>query len=184
MTYKSIVYSTHAQERLRDRELRVGMLRWLMEIHYDPSVDAVGIRFTTGFGKRLRTVEVAPGVHIDLDAENHVVAFELLDASDHIPLEALTRLPSGEIMLTLAEAAKESGHSPATLRVLINQGRLKGKKQGRDWLVSLTDVWNYLESREARGPKTKLPRRTREALKRKRAAVASAPRPSRRAKSV
>jgi excisionase family DNA binding protein len=155
-----------------------------MYMHYDPSVDAMAIQFTPGGERYAKSVEVKPGVILDFDHDGRLLAVELLDASWHIPIEELKTWPSGETWLTLAEAAKESGHSPATLRVLINQGRLKGRKKGRDWLVSLTDVWNYLESREARGPKTKLPRRTREALKRKRAAAASAPRPSRRAKSV
>lgn len=136
-----------------------------MKMHYDPHVDAMLIQFTPGRGKRLHTVDVSPGVRVDLDKENRLVALEVLYASDHIPLAELMLLPSADIELTLSEAANESGHSPGTLRVLINQGRLVGRKRGRDWIVTAADLWNYLESRSARGPKTKRPPRARAAIK-------------------
>ena len=136
-----------------------------MDIRYDPAVDAMAIQFTGGGGKRPRTVVVRPGVHLDFDAEGRLVALELLDASNHVPRAQLLKLASAEVELTLAEAAKESGHSAGTLRVLINQGRLVAKKRGRDWIVTLADLFNYLESRSVRGPKTTLPRRTRAAMK-------------------
>jgi uncharacterized protein YuzE len=137
-----------------------------MHSHYDPAIDAMLIEFTSSRGKRVRTIEVRPGVNLDFDAANHLVALELLDASDHIPRETLLQLPPAAIELTLTEAAKESGHAPGTLRVLINQGRLMGRKRGRDWIVTRAALWNYLESRSVRGPKTTVPRRTREAMSR------------------
>lgn len=137
-----------------------------MQSHYDPAADAMLLQFTGSRGKRIRTVEVRPGVNLDFDAANRLVALELLDASEHIPREALLQLPPAAVELTLADAAKESGHAPGTLRVLINQGRLVGRKRGRDWIVTRAALWNYLESRSARGPKTTVPRRTREAMSR------------------
>jgi excisionase family DNA binding protein len=52
-----------------------------------------------------------------------------------------------EEILTLKEAAEDSGLSPATLRVQIHNGRLVAVKRGRDWLVSPAALQAYLESR-------------------------------------
>lgn len=143
-----------------------------MRVHYDPSVDAMQVWFRPGRGTHFHSVRVTDDIHLDLDSNNRLVGLELMYASDHLPVGELMSLPLPTVELTLAEAAKESGHSPATLRVLINQGRLKGHKRGRDWMVTLFDLVNYLESRDARGPKTKLPRRSRIRLKKRDAAAA------------
>lgn len=54
-------------------------------------------------------------------------------------------------LLTLGEAAAESGLAASTLRVQLNAGRLKGEKRGRDWFVDSTSLLNYLKSRSSRG---------------------------------
>lgn len=46
-------------------------------------------------------------------------------------------------MLTLIEAAASLGLSPITLRLQIRNGRLKAKKQGRDWFVTPREVERY-----------------------------------------
>lgn len=53
--------------------------------------------------------------------------------------------------LSLTEAADESGLSAGTLRVLLNSGRLKGSKRGRDWSVTRAELDTYLDSRAPAG---------------------------------
>lgn len=119
---------------------------------YDMEADALMVQLRSAErGERVRTQVVAPGVHLDFDTAGHLLGLELLGASQHLPRETLAALPSPVQYLTLAEAAKESGLAPATLRVQINHGRLKAVKRGRDWFVDTTALLNYLESREPRG---------------------------------
>lgn len=99
----------------------------------------------------VRTMEWGDGVLIDVDPNGRVLGIEVLDASTRFDADTLASLRVPEVRLTLAEAAAESGLSPSTLRVQLNSGRLSGKKQGRDWTVTLADLWNHLESRAASG---------------------------------
>jgi excisionase family DNA binding protein len=48
--------------------------------------------------------------------------------------------------LTLAEAAKQAGLSPSTLRVQIWNGRIKATKVGRDWVITRDELRAYLKS--------------------------------------
>lgn len=118
---------------------------------YDPSVDAFYLCKPVEQKGRVRTTIVRDGVHIDFDDKGRFVGLELLDASFHLPAEMLAQTPEPDSWDTLAEAAMDSGLSPATLRVLVNRGRVPGKKLGRDWLIDGVALWNYLEQREARG---------------------------------
>lgn len=128
-----------------------------MHIQYDVQVDALTIQLTSGRG-RPRTVQVAPGVHLDFDQSNRLIALELLDASHHVPRQTLEQFPSPKRYLTLVEAAKESRLSADTLRSQIHKGRITAIKRGRDWLVDATALTNYLESRDARGRPATHPR--------------------------
>lgn len=99
-----------------------------------------------------RTVKVTPGVLVDLDDQQRAVGLEILDASMVVAPELIAGAsPPPVHELTLAEAAKESGLSSATLRVLVNNGRLPATKRGRDWAVARHELWNYLESRAPSG---------------------------------
>lgn len=131
-----------------------------LQMHYDPTVDALALMLRPG-GQSARTVEVTPGVRVDFDARGRLVTLEVLDASWHADRAALEQLPTGDVFLTLAEAAGESGLAAATLRVQINRGQLPGTKRGRDWLVSRTDLLNYLDQRDARGRPAASPRARR-----------------------
>ena len=53
----------------------------------------------------------------------------------------------------IAEAAKLSGYNPASLRNLIRQGRIKGRKIITVWLVSRSSLVAYLREQEAKGEK-------------------------------
>jgi uncharacterized protein YuzE len=138
---------------------------------YDLEADALMVRLRSAErGEHVRTQVVTPGVHLDFDTAGHLLGLELLGASHHLPRETLAALPSPVQYLTLAEAAKESGLSPTTLRVQINHGRLKAVKRGRDWFVDSATLLNYLESREPRGrpPKAGRTRRGAESPRRAR----------------
>jgi excisionase family DNA binding protein len=46
-------------------------------------------------------------------------------------------------MIPLAEAARQLGVSPTTLRVQIRNGRLAATKTGRDWFVEPEEIERY-----------------------------------------
>lgn len=121
-----------------------------MKITYDPGVDALAIHFVAN-PKSARTEEVSEGINLDFNAKGKLVAIEILDASRFAPAATLGKLDSAREDLSLADAAEESGLSPDTLRSLIHKKRLPAAKEGRDWKVSRADLYNYLESRDARG---------------------------------
>jgi excisionase family DNA binding protein len=122
----------------------------IMKIEYDKDVDALSISFTDR-PRSARTEEVSEGINLDFNKKGQLVAIEILDASRFASLESLGKFSETSHELTLAEAAKESGLEPDTLRSLIHKGRLKARKDGRDWKVELADLYSYLESRDARG---------------------------------
>jgi excisionase family DNA binding protein len=120
----------------------------MITMTYDATVDALAVQLQSpGRGRRVRTIEVSPGVRLDYDDRGRLLALEVLDASVHVSPQVLARIPNGEEFLTLAEAAKESGLSSETLRGQIHKGRLHAIKRGHEWAVSATDLLNYLESR-------------------------------------
>jgi excisionase family DNA binding protein len=121
-----------------------------MKIEYDKDVDALSISFVDR-PRSARTEEVSEGINLDFNSKGKLVAIEILDASRFASQESLNKLPETSTELTLAEAAKESGLEPDTLRSLINKKRLPARKVGRDWKVDLADLYNYLESRDTRG---------------------------------
>jgi excisionase family DNA binding protein len=123
-----------------------------MKITYDGNVDALSIQFVDR-PRSARTKEVGEGINFDYNSRGKLIAIEILDASRFAARDKLEQLPKASNELTLQEAAKETkGQLEAvTLRSLINKGRLKARKVGRDWKVELADLYNYLESRDARG---------------------------------
>jgi excisionase family DNA binding protein len=121
-----------------------------MRITYDKDVDALSIDLVDQ-ARSASTKEVAEGINLDFDKKGNLVAIEILDASRFGSAASLAKLPATSNELTLAEAAKESGLEPDTLRSLINKKRLPARKEGRDWKVELSDLYNYLESRDSRG---------------------------------
>jgi len=121
-----------------------------MKIEYDESVDALAISFADN-PRNAHTKEVAEGINLDFNSRGKLVMIEVLDASRFAPREKLRKLPSARRDLTLTEAAEESELSADTLRSLIHKKRLPATKIGRDWMVTLADLYNYLESRDTRG---------------------------------
>lgn len=108
-----------------------------MRFTYDIHADALGI-WLTEEPAQVVTRRLAPDVSVDIDDEGRLLSVEVLDASRYYSRATLEQLPTGKEFLTLAEAAVESGLSPATLRSQLNKGRLDSMKRGCDWLVSAT----------------------------------------------
>jgi excisionase family DNA binding protein len=54
-------------------------------------------------------------------------------------------------LISLPEAARRYGLSPKTLRLLVQKGRLKARKMGRDWFTTPEDIKAYLNSRMKTG---------------------------------
>ena len=55
-----------------------------MRTRYDPDTDALYVHFADA--TVVETEEVRPGVMFDFDAEGRIVAIEVLDASEKLPL--------------------------------------------------------------------------------------------------
>lgn len=65
-----------------------------------------------------------------------------------------------EDLMTTKDAAAEADLSPTQISWLLRQGKLQGKKLGRDWLVSRASVLAYKNQWNKPGPKPKEPRGT------------------------
>lgn len=46
-------------------------------------------------------------------------------------------------LVLIAEAAEESRYTPQHISLLLREGRIKGRKVGRIWLVDLDDLKRY-----------------------------------------
>jgi uncharacterized protein YuzE len=66
-----------------------------MQMRYDAGVDALVIELTPDAASAC-TVQGAPGVSLDFDAEGRLVAVELLEASWHVPRNVLDELGSAD----------------------------------------------------------------------------------------
>jgi excisionase family DNA binding protein len=55
-----------------------------------------------------------------------------------------------ETLMSLAEAARQTGVDASTLRHAIKAGKLKAIKPGHDWLVYLVDVQTYINDNNVR----------------------------------
>lgn len=120
-----------------------------MKLTYDRTADALVLQITGGEGRQVKTKEVLPGVHVDVDAEGKVVAFELLNASHHAPLKSLEA--AAQSWRTLQDLEAKHGVTASTWRVLIRNKRVKAKKDGRDWVVDEAEAQRYMDSRAASG---------------------------------
>jgi excisionase family DNA binding protein len=54
--------------------------------------------------------------------------------------------------ITTAEASELTGYKAKYLRQLINQGRLKARKLGRDWFLNRNDLMAYADEMKRLGP--------------------------------
>lgn len=56
-------------------------------------------------------------------------------------------------VLTTSEAASLLGVSPRRIRQLVDEGRVRGRKRGRDLEVDAADIVAYASSERKSGPK-------------------------------
>ncbi len=56
-------------------------------------------------------------------------------------------------LVTVAEEAARSGYTEQHLRRLVRVGKVRGKKYGRDWLLSARSVDEYRATDPRPGPK-------------------------------
>lgn len=54
-----------------------------MKVHYDPNVDAIYLRL--GDAKIVESEEVRPGIVLDFDSQDRVVAVEILNVRKQFP---------------------------------------------------------------------------------------------------
>ncbi len=133
-----------------------------MHATYDKEADALSVTLLPS-GKRARTVQVTRGILAHFDRAEHLIEIEVLEASTHYPPAALAQISSPAEYLTLAEAAREAGLAPSTLRWQIRKKRLIAEKRGHDWLVTRAALLTYLDNRAPSGR----PARRRKARRRK-----------------
>lgn len=121
-----------------------------MRITYSEKADALAIELVDE-PKSVRTQALNERTNLDFDADGRLVLIEVIGASEIYPRASLAQLAVTRNEMPLAQAAKESGLAHNTLRLLVNQGKLKATKRGTDWFVEYADVLNYMERRQARG---------------------------------
>ena len=63
-----------------------------------------------------------------------------------------------DALISLSEAAQISGLSGGHLRLLVSQGKLWGKKIGRNWVTTSRALEEYLAQERRPGPKPKEPK--------------------------
>lgn len=62
--------------------------------------------------------------------------------------------PDLEDLISLSEAAQQTGLSASHLRLLVRRGEIWGKKVGRNWLTTEQAVQEYLAHDRRTGPKS------------------------------
>lgn len=121
-----------------------------MEATYDREADALSITLLPDV-PRARTQQVRRGILAHYDGKDRLIELEVLGASDMYAPAVLERMASPAELLTIAEAAKESGLNPSTLRKQIGNKKLKATQKGRDLFVTRADLFTYLDNRAPSG---------------------------------
>lgn len=124
-----------------------------MRVTYDADADVLTLEIVPGGGEGGKTVTVTDDLTLELDDQGKPLELVLERASAYYPRAELEEMDTPAIELSLAEAAKEAGTLSSTLRNQINLGRLQGIKRGRDWVISSTELANYLANKDPRGRK-------------------------------
>jgi excisionase family DNA binding protein len=121
-----------------------------MRFTYNKESDALVVHL--GGGRSVQTIRLAPGVSVDFDREGRLVCLEVLAASASYPRAQLEQLDEPIELITVAEAAQDTGLHPAKIRRQILAGRIPGaRKDGLEWLVPREELWTFLRSRAKTG---------------------------------
>ena len=115
-----------------------------MRIMYDREADALSILLADG--EVGQTKSIAPGVEVDFDFEGRVLAIEFLNASTKYDIDT-SGMEEPDPYYSLAAAAELYGLSATTLRHQIERKVLTGVKFGRNWVVHIDDLDNYVKER-------------------------------------
>jgi excisionase family DNA binding protein len=115
-----------------------------MRITYDRDVDVLSILLADADVEETRNI--APGVEVDYDSSGRVVGIEIIKASQDYDLE-WQKFDPPDPYYSLSDAGYMFGLSPDTLRHQIHRGVLPGAKFGRNWMVHIDDLEEYLAKR-------------------------------------
>ena len=108
-----------------------------MKMTYDPEADILAIDLDMDGARRTGGQELPfGGGYADLAADGTILALEIWDASKKYPKEMLAGLDATGAPMSLAEAAKMAGVTAVALRRACEEGRLQGRKIGRNWTVT------------------------------------------------
>ncbi|HUY99360.1 MAG TPA: DUF2283 domain-containing protein [Thermomicrobiaceae bacterium] len=69
-----------------------------MKITYDPEADALYIELRSN--EVADSMDLEPGVTVDLDADGHVIGLEVLDARERLGSEAITSVSLEQLLAT------------------------------------------------------------------------------------
>jgi excisionase family DNA binding protein len=58
--------------------------------------------------------------------------------------------------ISVKEAAKYTGYTPAHVRLLLRTGAVKGQRFGRDWFTTINALDDYLATNPRPGPTPKV----------------------------
>ena len=117
-----------------------------MRITYSRTYDALAVELAPG--PCVESISLGPGITADIDREGRLICIEVLNASAWYSLPQLETLPSAVELITVREAARDSGFRVSTLRKHILAGRIPGaRKDGRDWLLPRHELRSLLQNR-------------------------------------
>jgi len=63
-------------------------------------------------------------------------------------------------LVLIHKAVEESNYTPRHISLLLRQGKIKGQKEGRIWLVDLDSLKTYESAMEELGPQKFMPKST------------------------
>jgi excisionase family DNA binding protein len=66
-------------------------------------------------------------------------------------IKTKNQMPQSAELLSLKEAAKLTPYSADYLNLLSRKGKLKARKIGRDWLITKSDLFDYLQKQRKQG---------------------------------
>ena len=126
----------------------------MMKTTYDEHADILMIELVEDLAVRRASGHKLPfgDTYLDLDQHGAILGIEIMDAGKKYPREALQQHPKPPEQLSLAEAARLAGLQPQALRKACERGRLVGQKIGRDWIITVAALNDYLNSRVHEGP--------------------------------
>ena len=128
-----------------------------MRIGYDPRGDILFVNLGTEEEIKRRRVGgerlEKGGAYVDLAEDGTILSIEIMDASKRYAPEEMERLLGyPEEVISLSEAARISGIDAQALKKACQDGRLAGRKVGRNWTTTIAALMAYKQGRKHAGP--------------------------------